>query len=114
MNAVSNPLATQRAQTFPLDRWWVAGFSWELTDTPVARTLLNRPMLLFRTPDGAVAALEDRCCHKELPLSFGAVQAAGLRCGYHGLLFDGSGACIEIPGQERIPPKARVTAYPLR
>jgi vanillate O-demethylase monooxygenase subunit len=71
-------------------------------------------MVLFRKPDGSVAALEDRCCHKELPLSCGAVEARGLRCAYHGLLFDGSGACIEIPGQERIPAKARVTSYPLR
>lgn len=100
--------------SFPLDRWWVAGFSWELTDKPLARTLLNRPMVLFRTPDGQVAALEDRCCHKELPLSCGAVETRGLRCGYHGLLFDGSGACIEIPGQERIPSRARVASYPLR
>jgi phenylpropionate dioxygenase-like ring-hydroxylating dioxygenase large terminal subunit len=99
---------------FPLDRWWVAGFGWELQDKPLARSLLDRPMVLFRLPDGTVAALEDRCCHKELPLSCGAVEPRGLRCGYHGLLFDAAGACIEIPGQDRIPPRACVRAYPLR
>jgi phenylpropionate dioxygenase-like ring-hydroxylating dioxygenase large terminal subunit len=114
VNAVLNPVSTPTAAgAFPLDRWWVAGFSWELKDKPLARTLLGRPMVLFRTPDGRVAALEDRCCHKELPLSCGAVESRGLRCGYHGLLFDCQGACVEIPGQERIPAKAKVTSYRL-
>jgi phenylpropionate dioxygenase-like ring-hydroxylating dioxygenase large terminal subunit len=113
MNAESKPLARIATEpVFPMNRWWVAGFAWELEDKPLARTLLNRRMVLFRGPDG-VAALEDRCCHKELPLSCGAVEPAGLRCGYHGLLFNGSGQCIEIPGQTHIPSKARVRAYPL-
>ena len=114
MNALPNQMPQAPRAAFPLDRWWVAGLSWELGDKPVARTLLNRPMVLFRQPNGDVAALEDRCCHKELPLSCGSVEAGGLRCGYHGLLFDATGACIEIPGQERIPQKARVQSYPLR
>ena len=115
MNAVSSPAAPLTAVSrFPLNRWWVAGFSWELTDKPLARTLLNRAMVLFRTPDGAVAALEDRCCHKDLPLSCGAVEQRGLRCGYHGLLYDCAGVCIEIPGQAYIPAKARVPAYTMR
>ena len=101
-------------EVFPLNRWWVAGFSWELADKPLARSFLNRPMVLFRTPDGAVAALEDRCCHKELPLSMGAVEQRGLRCGYHGLLFNHAGGCIEVPGQPTVPARARVRAYPLR
>ena len=115
MNAVlSSAVPVSAIAPFPLNRWWVAGFSWELTDKPLARTLLNRAMVLFRTPDGAVAALEDRCCHKDLPLSCGAVEQRGLRCGYHGLLYDCAGVCIEIPGQAHIPAKARVPAYPLR
>ena len=109
---VSNPSAADHP--FPLDRWWVAGFSWELEDQPLARVILNRPMVLYRTPAGEVGALQDRCCHKELPLSCGSIESRGLRCGYHGLLFDRSGTCIEIPGQQHIPARARVPAYPLR
>lgn len=115
MNAVAQPLSALSTPTsFPLDRWWVAGFSWELGGKPLARTLLSRPVVLYRLPTGEVAALEDRCCHKELPLSCGEVEDRGLRCGYHGLLFDTGGRCIEIPGQERIPLRAQVRAYPLR
>jgi phenylpropionate dioxygenase-like ring-hydroxylating dioxygenase large terminal subunit len=114
MNAALHPIAVASATAkFPMNRWWVAGFSWELKDKPLARTYLDRPMVLFRTPDGKVAALEDRCCHKELPLSCGAVEDRGLRCGYHGLLFNQSGTCIEIPGQDKIPSRAKVQSYPL-
>ena len=99
--------------SFPLNQWYVAAFSSELTDQPIARTLLGQPIVLFRTGEGMVAALEDRCCHRSLPLSCGKVEANGLRCGYHGLLYATSGQCIDIPGQERIPEKAKVKSYHL-
>jgi phenylpropionate dioxygenase-like ring-hydroxylating dioxygenase large terminal subunit len=98
-------------RSFPINRWWVAGFAWELSDKPIPRKILNRPIVFFRLPSGEVGALEDRCCHKELPLSCGTVELRGIRCGYHGLLFDSTGACVEIPGQDRIPSKAKVTSY---
>lgn len=96
---------------FPLNQWYVAAFSAELMDKPVARTFLDRPVVLFRTGEGKVAALEDRCCHRSLPLSCGTVESNGVRCGYHGMLYDTEGACIEIPGQERIPAKACIKSY---
>jgi vanillate O-demethylase monooxygenase subunit len=96
-----------------LNHWYVAGFAWELGDKPLARTLLNHRVVMFRTAAGEVAALEDRCCHKSLPLSCGTVEERGVRCGYHGLLFAPSGACLEVPGQDRIPIKARVKSFTL-
>ncbi|WP_394781097.1 Rieske 2Fe-2S domain-containing protein [Undibacterium sp.] len=114
MNTITQvPLSALKKTTFPLDQWYVAGFSWELKEQPIARTFLNQPVVLFRTGDGEAGALEDRCCHRSLPLSCGMVEGQGLRCGYHGLLYDTSGACIEIPGQGKIPSKARVRAYTL-
>lgn len=99
---------------FPLNQWYLGAFSWEIEDRPLGRTLLNRPVVIFRDGDGQVCVLEDRCCHRDLPLSCGTVEAGGLRCGYHGLLFNGAGRCVEIPGQARVPDKARVEAYPVR
>ena len=96
---------------FVMNQWYVAALASELQDKPIARTILNRPLVLFRTADGAVAALEDRCCHRSVPLSCGTLDAGGIRCGYHGLLYAPSGQCIEIPGQLKIPGKARVAAY---
>ena len=97
---------------FPLDQWYVAAFAWELQDKPIARTLLNRPVVLFRS-NGRAAALEDRCSHRHTPLSLGSLESDGIRCGYHGLLFDPAGHCLEIPGQEQIPKQACVRAYPV-
>ncbi|HZG21683.1 MAG TPA: aromatic ring-hydroxylating dioxygenase subunit alpha [Herbaspirillum sp.] len=96
---------------FVLNQWYVAGFIWELQDRPLARTLLNQPVVLFRTGQGEVAALEDRCCHRSLPLSCGTLEEQGLRCGYHGLLFAPGGQCLDIPGQAKVPGKACVRAY---
>jgi phenylpropionate dioxygenase-like ring-hydroxylating dioxygenase large terminal subunit len=93
--------------------WYVAGWGNELTTTPLARTLLNEPVVLFRGASGRAFALEDRCCHKNLPLSFGAIQGDCLACGYHGLVYDGSGKCVQVPGQEMIPPGACVRGFPL-
>ncbi|WP_084645275.1 aromatic ring-hydroxylating dioxygenase subunit alpha [Oceanobacter kriegii] len=99
---------------YPLDMWYVAAHSKELKDQPVARTLLNEAVVLFRKGDGQVAAVEDRCCHRHLPLSNGIIEDQGIRCGYHGLLFDEAGQCLEIPGQAKVPRKARVHAYHVR
>src|SRR5947207_4222249 len=98
---------------FLRNSWYVAAWDRELTRALLSRTLLNEPVVLYRKEDGTPVALEDRCCHRHLPLSKGRLESDKLRCGYHGLLFDSSGTCVEIPGQERIPPQARVRAYPL-
>jgi phenylpropionate dioxygenase-like ring-hydroxylating dioxygenase large terminal subunit len=97
---------------FPLNQWYVAALGSELKDKPVGRVLLNRSVVLFRTTDAVVSALEDRCCHRALALSQGTLESCGLRCGYHGLLYDGTGQCIEIPGQDKIPSRAKVKSYP--
>ena len=105
---------TLETNTFPKNVWYVAALSKELkAGEPLARTLLNQNIVLYRDGDGKAHALEDRCCHRALPLSLGTVEKEGLRCGYHGLLFNGQGQCIEIPGQEKIPRKACVKAYTL-
>lgn len=94
--------------------WYVAAFDEEVSaQRPIARRILGEPIVLFRQPDGPVAALEDRCCHRGLPLSRGEMNGKFLRCNYHGLEFDASGTCVRIPGQDSIPPAARVRSYPL-
>jgi phenylpropionate dioxygenase-like ring-hydroxylating dioxygenase large terminal subunit len=84
-----------------------------VTRQPLARLLLGEPVVLFRRQNGEGVALEDRCCHRHLPLSMGRLEGDDLRCGYHGLLFAPDGRCVQIPGQESVPPQARVRAYPL-
>ncbi len=98
---------------FLRNSWYVAAWDREVGREPLARTFLNEPVVLYRTEDGRPVALEDRCCHRNLPLSKGALEGDRLRCGYHGLAFDPTGACVEVPGQTAIPPEARVRSYPV-
>jgi len=93
--------------------WYVAAYSDEVGQAPLARTLLGEPLVLFRTESGKAVVLEDRCCHRNLPLSMGKREGDCIRCGYHGLKFDAAGQCVEIPGQKEIPPGTKVKAYPL-
>ena len=98
---------------FLRNSWYVAAWDREISRLPLRRVFLGEPVVLYRTVSGEPVGLEDRCCHRQLPLSMGKVEERGLRCGYHGLLFSKDGKCIEIPGQDSIPPQARVRAYPL-
>ncbi len=99
---------------FILDAWYVAGWPHEIADGQLlARTLCGQPLVLFRAADGRAAALEDRCCHRQLPLSRGRLEQGTLRCGYHGLRFDAAGACIECPMQDFIPAAAHVRSVPV-
>src|SRR5581483_7690444 len=93
--------------------WYVA--AWEHEIEPgriVARTIIDQPLVLYRTADGRLVALEDRCCHRFAPLSLGRLEGDDLRCMYHGLKFAPDGRCIEIPGQKQIPQSACVRRYP--
>src|SRR5882757_4446416 len=87
---------------FIRNAWYIAAWADELGQKPLARRICNDPVVLFRDRDGRPAALVDRCCHRSAPLSLGEVVSDGIQCGYHGLTFDGSGACVAIPGQSRI------------
>lgn len=93
--------------------WYVAAQADEITRTPLGRILLNEPVVMFRTEDGTAVALEDRCCHRRAPLHKGKLVGDTLECGYHGFTFDRTGACVRIPGQDRVPPRIGVRAYPM-
>jgi len=93
--------------------WYIAAWADELGAQPLARRICNEPIVLFRDKENRAAALADRCCHRAAPLHLGTVIESGLQCGYHGLVFDGAGRCVTIPGQSRIPADARVRSYPV-
>jgi phenylpropionate dioxygenase-like ring-hydroxylating dioxygenase large terminal subunit len=96
------------------NQWYVAALTEELTDRPLGRVMHDEPVVLYRREDGTPVALEDRCLHRQAPLSLGWVEGDNLRCTYHGLLFDCAGRCIEVPGQTAIPPNDGIRQYELR
>jgi vanillate O-demethylase monooxygenase subunit len=102
------------ASPFIRNCWYVVAWDHEIpADGLFARTVIGEPLLLYRTQAGAVVALEDRCCHRLAPLSKGRKEGDCVRCGYHGLLFDAAGQCVDVPGLDSVPPKARVRSYPV-
>lgn len=92
--------------------WYVIAATTEVTRALIARTVLGHSVVLFRTAAGVVIALQNRCCHRSFPLSHGRLDGDTLVCGYHGLRYDTSGRCIEIPMQKSVPASVRVRAYP--
>src|SRR5690606_28290292 len=102
--------------TLPLlrNQWYVAAWDDEiLGDTLLERTILGQPLVIYRKSNGHPVAMNNKCPHRHAPLSMGRKEGDSLRCMYHGLRFDPTGACVEIPGQERIPPSTCVRTYPM-
>ena len=96
---------------FIRNAWYVIAQSGEVSRTPMARTVLGTSVVLFRTQAGEVVALANRCCHRSFPLAHGTVDGDTIVCGYHGLRYDSTGKCIEIPMQKSVPASVRgVTA----
>jgi vanillate O-demethylase monooxygenase subunit len=98
---------------FARDCWYVAGWSHEVGDKLFSRTLLGEPVCMYRDTQGEVVALVDRCAHRGAPLSKGRLEGDSVRCMYHGVKFDRGGQCVEVPGQERVPPKLCVRSFPV-
>jgi vanillate monooxygenase len=86
---------------FVRNAWYVAATPDEVDkdDRPLGRTICGAPMVFFRGPDGAVAAVEDFCPHRGAPLSLGRVVEGKLICGYHGLEMGCDGKAVAMPGQ---------------
>lgn len=99
-------------QPFVLNAWYMAAWVQEVPqDGFLARRLLGTPWLLWRD-DADWAMIADRCPHRFVPLSRGKFANGVVTCGYHGLSFDGTGACIANPFGEP-PEQARVRTCPV-
>lgn len=98
---------------FPRNCWYVAAHAHEISSELFARTLLNEAIIFWRTADGEIAALEDRCPHRLVPLSAGKTVNGLVECGYHGLRFDAEGACAFVPGQDQAPKNTAIKKFPV-
>ncbi len=93
------------------DVWYVAALASEVGRTPLARRLLNIPLVLYRQLDGRAVVLEDRCAHRSFPLSLGTLEGDYIACGYHGAQYDAHGQCRKVPSQAQVPPGAMVRHF---
>lgn len=97
----------------PLNQWYVAAWSNEVTRTPMERYILDQPIAFYRKEDGTPVALEGRCPHRGFPLGRSRVVKDDIQCGYHGITFHSDGSCAQIPSQDKIPGACRIKSYPL-
>lgn len=100
---------------FLKNAWYCVGWEEQLLgDKPKQVELLGEVLVLYRTSDGKINALDGRCPHRFAPLAMGTVVNDNLRCAYHALEFSVDGACVFNPhGSRRLPPKSQIRAYPL-
>lgn len=102
-----------RNTPFVFDDWYVAGFAEEFGRQLLKRTLLGKPLVLYRTEAGQPVALDDRCAHRSYPLSASALEGDTIVCGYHGFRYNPAGDCIEVPSQPTLPKGIGIKAYRL-
>lgn len=82
---------------------------------PLPVTILGEDLVLFRDEDRRVGLLGRRCSHRCADLSYGRIENGGLRCLYHGWLYDVSGHCLDTPAEpagSRLKETVRHVAYP--
>jgi 5,5'-dehydrodivanillate O-demethylase len=98
--------------------WLPVGFSNEIdSNAPKLVRWLGEDLLLFRDEFGRVGLTQPSCPHRGASLDYGWIEAGGIRCCYHGWVFDVNGRCLEQPGE---PPdsvfkdKIKLKAYPVR
>lgn len=83
---------------------------------PVRLRLLGEDLLAFRSGDGELGITQANCAHRLAPLFYGQVENEGIRCAYHGWLYDKSGQCLEMLNEsdKAICAKVKIKAYPAR
>ncbi|MEE8516499.1 MAG: aromatic ring-hydroxylating dioxygenase subunit alpha [Alphaproteobacteria bacterium] len=69
--------------------------------------LLGEELVLYRDLSGTYGLITARCRHRGMSLVYGIPEKCGLRCAYHGWLYDETGACIEQPYEETEDPDGR-------
>ena len=97
--------------------WLPVAMTEQVGERPVLLKVLGEELVLFRDLSGRVGLLHKHCSHRRASLEYGIVSERGIRCCYHGWLFDVDGTILEAPGEPEnspIPRKLCHGAYPVR
>ncbi len=120
-----NKILTQVGPGTPMGqlmrRYWqpIAAVA-ELDDNPIkALRLMGEDLVLYKDLGGTYGLVDRHCPHRSADMSYGYVEPCGLRCNYHGWLFDEQGKCTAQPYEEMADPNSRfkdkiaIKAYPV-
>ena len=97
--------------------WLPVAMTEQVSALPLLIKVLGEELVLFRDLEGRYGLLHKHCSHRRASLEYGIVAERGIRCCYHGWLFDVDGRILEVPGEpEGSPIPARLChgAYPVR
>lgn len=124
LSAEKNRLLTETGSGTPVGQvlrhyWQPAALTEELAgERPVVPVrLMGEDLVLFRDEQGRYGLLDRHCCHRGADLCYGRREDGGLRCTFHGWLYDFEGRCLEQPAEpegSRFHTKVRQPAYPCR
>ena len=92
--------------------WHPIAYLADIDDRPLAAKLMGHPLVIFRNGD-RIGVLDDRCSHRNVPLSEGRCVKGEIECPYHGWRFGPDGDCRAMPGSNDIT-YAPVRSYPVR
>src|SRR5881628_706825 len=104
-----------------LRRYWLPfGAVGELDQQPTKSVrLLGEDLVVYKDKSGTYGLVDRHCPHRRADLSYGFVEDCGIRCNYHGWLYDQTGQCIAQPYEDTAHPevnlkaKIKMTAYPV-
>ncbi|MDM0046584.1 aromatic ring-hydroxylating dioxygenase subunit alpha [Variovorax dokdonensis] len=123
ISAEQNELMTRVGHGTPagnlLRRYWQpVALSEELTGPRPLKPvqLMGQHFVLFRDETGRVGLLDRDCPHRGADLAYGRLESGGLRCAFHGWLFDATGQCMETPAEpagSRLCSRIKQGAYPV-
>ena len=89
-----------------------------LREKPVRKVqILGETLTLYRDLSGKLGLIAERCPHRATSLHLGIPEPAGLRCCYHGWLFNGQGRCLQMPLEPQDTPfkeNIKITSYPVQ
>jgi len=97
--------------------WIVVSAARDLYDIPKAIKILGEDLVLFRDQAGKIGLIGAHCPHRGASLEYGDIECGGIRCPYHGWLFDVRGQCLEMPAEpqgSKFAQKVKHLSYPVR
>lgn len=120
MDPATSELLTRTGPGTPMGnlmrRYWVPILSSSEireADGPQVRVqILGEKLIAFRDTEGQPGLIDEFCSHRGASLFFGRNEECGIRCSYHGLKFDRTGACVDVPSAPQVADRMRIKAYP--
>ncbi len=95
--------------------WQPVAYLHEIEKAPLRSKIMGEELVVFKDKSGAVGVLHLHCQHRGTSLEYGRVEDHGIRCCYHGRVFDVDGTILEMPGErnaEQLMKSQRQAAYP--